>query len=156
VLVLAPGSPAPPLSGPTDQGAFDLGAHRGQPVVVYFYPKDMTPGCTTEARDFRDLSPQFQALGAVVVGVSRDPVERHARFREKECLPFPLVADDAGTIVEAWGVWAEKKLYGRAFMGIVRTTFLVDAQGRIARVWSKVRVKGHAAEVLAATRVLTG
>ena len=152
--MLAPGSPAPALRGPTDQADFDLAALRGKPVVVYFYPKDMTPGCTTEARDFRDLGPEFQALGATVVGVSRDSADRHARFRSKEALEFPLVADESGAIVEAWGVWAEKKLYGRTFMGIVRSTFLVDAQGRIARVWDKVKVKGHAAEVLAATRTL--
>jgi thioredoxin-dependent peroxiredoxin len=153
--MLAPGSPAPALRGPTDLAVFDLAALRGQKVVVYFYPKDLTPGCTIEARDFRDLAPDFQALGVVVVGVSRDSADRHARFRAKESLEFPLVADEDGSIVEAWGVWGEKKLYGRAFMGIVRSTFLVDAQGRIARVWDKVKVKGHAADVLAAARLLT-
>ena len=147
-----PGDLAPPLVGPSNDGSFNLADHLGNPVVVYFYPKDMTPGCTTEAQDFRDRMADFAALGATVVGVSRDALDRHARFREKECLPFPLVSDAEGAITEAWGVWQEKKLYGRAFMGIVRATFLVGADGRIQQAWPKVKVKGHAAAVLDALR----
>jgi len=148
--MLQPGQPAPALSGPTQDGSFDLAAHRGSPVVVYFYPKDMTPGCTTEACDFRDRHERLLAQGAVVVGVSRDSVARHRRFAEKEALPFPLVADEDGAITEAWGVWREKKNYGKSYMGIVRSTFLVAADGTITRVWDPVKVKGHVDEVLAA------
>lgn len=146
--------PAPALRGPTPAGTFDLADHRGKPVVVYFYPKDMTPGCTTEARDFRDRHADLLAAGAVVVGVSRDSVRRHAQFQDKEALPFPLVADDDGTITEAWGVWTEKSMYGKAFMGIQRATFLVGPDGHIARTWDKVKVKGHVDDVVEAVKAL--
>ena len=152
MTLLAPGAVAPPLAGPTDEGSFDLADHRGKKVVVYFYPKDMTKGCTVQAQDFRDHLDAFSAAGAVVVGVSRDSVKRHARFRDKESLTFALVADEEGTLTEAWGVWQEKKLYGKTYMGIVRSTFLVGPDGRIARAWHKVRVKGHVAEVLEAVQ----
>lgn len=148
------GEPAPALRGQTQSGPFDLAAQRGAPVVVYFYPKDATPGCTTEARDFRDAAPEFEAVGARVVGVSRDSVPSHVRFAEKECLPFPLVSDVDGAICEAWGVWREKKLYGRVSLGIVRSTFLVDREGRVARIWDNVRVNGHVASVLDAVKAL--
>lgn len=148
------GEPAPALRGQTQSGPFDLAALRGAPVVVYFYPKDATPGCTTEARDFRDAAPEFEAAGARVVGVSRDSVPSHVRFAEKECLPFPLVSDVDGAICEAWGVWREKKLYGRVSLGIVRSTFLVDREGRVARIWDNVRVNGHVASVLDAVKAL--
>ncbi|MCB9781093.1 MAG: peroxiredoxin [Alphaproteobacteria bacterium] len=141
------GQPAPALSGPTQDGAFDLSAHRGRWAIVYFYPKDSTPGCTTEACDFRDAYAALSAADAVVVGVSRDSVKRHQGFAGKFELPFPLVADDDGTITEAWGVWQEKKNYGRSYMGIVRSTFLVDPDGKIAHAWPSVRVKGHVADV---------
>ena len=147
--MLSPGSPAPALRGPTQDGAFDLARQLGKHVVVYFYPKDMTPGCTTESCDFRDHHGALLAAGAVVVGVSRDSVASHQKFAAKEALPFPLVSDADGAITEAWGVWREKKNYGKTYMGIVRSTFLVDPQGRIARVWDGVKVKGHVAEVLA-------
>jgi peroxiredoxin Q/BCP len=149
-----PGAPAPALSGPTDEGAFDLAAHAGSPVVVYFYPKDLTPGCTTEACGFRDAKAELEAAGAVVVGVSKDPPKRHAKFREKHGLNFPLVSDEDGAICEAWGVWQLKKFMGREYMGIVRSTFLVAADGTVARAWPKVRVKGHVDEVLAAVQAL--
>ncbi len=146
------GSPAPLLQGPTDQGTFDLADHAGSQVVVYFYPKDMTKGCTIEAQDFRDALAEFVAAGAVVVGVSRDPVARHAKFRDKESLNFPLLADEDGAVTEAWGVWQEKKNYGRTYMGIVRSTFVVGPDGTITHAWPKVRVKGHVEAVLEAVR----
>lgn len=148
------GAAAPTLAGPTDEGRFDLGEHRGHPVVVYFYPKDLTPGCTTEAQDFRDRIPHFEAEGAVVVGVSKDSAARHAKFRQKESLPFALLSDADGVVCEDWGVWAEKKLYGKVFDGIVRSTFLIDGDGKVARSWSPVKVKGHVDEVLGALRAL--
>ncbi|MCK6505806.1 peroxiredoxin [Myxococcota bacterium] len=147
------GQPAPPLAGLTPQGAFDLAAHRGTHVVVYFYPKDLTPGCTTESCDFRDRIDAFTAAGAVVVGVSRDSVKSHARFAEKHALPFPLVSDEDGAITEAWGVWREKQNYGKTYMGIVRSTFVVAPDGTVAAAWDGVKVKGHADAVL---RAITG
>ena len=144
------GQPAPALSGLTPQGPFDLADRRGKHVVVYFYPKDLTPGCTTQACDFRDRIDAFSAAGAVVVGVSRDGVKSHARFSEKHALPFPLIADVEGTITEAWGVWQEKKNYGKTYMGIVRSTFLVAPDGTIAAAWDGVKVKGHVDAVLKA------
>ena len=146
------GQPAPPLQGPTDQGAFDLAEHAGAQVVVFFYPKDMTKGCTLEAQGFRDARADFEAAGAVVVGVSRDPVQRHAKFRDKESLNFPLVSDEDGAITEAWGVWQEKKNYGRTYMGIVRSTFVIGPDGAVTHAWPKVRVKGHVEQVLAAVQ----
>ena len=150
------GAQSPPLQGATADGDFDLTAQKGRPVVVYFYPRDATPGCTTEARDFRDLHGDFDALGAVIVGVSRDTVKSHDRFKTKECLPFPLVSDGDGAITEAWGVWREKKMYGRSSMGIVRSTFLVAPDGTVADIWDPVKVKGHASAVLDAVRKLVG
>jgi thioredoxin-dependent peroxiredoxin len=144
------GADAPALAGPTDLGDFDLSAHRGATVVVFFYPKDMTPGCTTEACAFRDHRSDLSDAGAVVVGVSRDSVARHARFRGKHDLNFPLVADEDGAITEAWGVWQLKKFMGREKMGIVRSTFVVGPDGDITHAWPKVKVKGHAEAVLAA------
>lgn len=152
--MLEVGAEAPALQGQTPAGDFDLTALRGQPVVVYFYPKDATPGCTTEARDFRDAAAAFASAGAAIVGVSRDSVRSHARFSEKECLPFPLVSDSTGEITERWGVWREKKLYGKVNLGIVRSTFLVGRDGRLARIWDPARVGGHVAEVLEALRSL--
>jgi peroxiredoxin Q/BCP len=148
------GDAAPSLCGPTDRGDFDLSAHAGEMVVVYFYPKDMTPGCTVEAQDFRDRVDAFAAAGATIVGVSKDAAKRHAKFREKECLPFDLLSDAEGTVCEDWGVWQEKKNYGRTYMGIVRSTFLVDKDGTVVASWPKVRVKGHVDVVLAAVQAL--
>ena len=152
--MLEVGQKAPPLKGKTDEGTFDLGKHKGKPVVVYFYPKDMTSGCTKQACDFRDRKKVYQKLGASVVGVSRDSVERHAKFREKEGLDFPLVADEDGKITEAWGVWREKSNYGRKYMGIARVTFLIDEKGKIAQIWDPVRVPGHVDKVMAAIKEL--
>jgi thioredoxin-dependent peroxiredoxin len=123
---------------------------RGKKVVLYFYPKDDTPGCTTEACEFRDLHKAFGKNGAVVVGVSPDGEASHEKFRGKFELPFVLVSDVDKKIVEAYGVWKEKSMYGRKYMGVERTTFLIDEKGMIAGVWERVKVKGHAEEVLAA------
>jgi peroxiredoxin Q/BCP len=150
MTAMTEGAPAPALDLPTDDGGrFDLTAVTG-PVVVFFYPKADTPGCTSEAIDFSTLKSEFDALGVTVVGVSRDPVRKLARFRAKHDLAVVLASDEAGTVTEAWGVWIEKQLYGRTYMGIERATALIDPQKRLTRVWRKVSVKGHAAEVLAA------
>ncbi len=147
------GSKAPAFNLPTDGGGtLALATLQGTKVVLYFYPKDMTPGCTTESEGFRDRIKDFNAAGAVIVGASKDSVARHDKFVAKLGLPFPLVSDETGTLCEAYGVWREKKLYGRAFMGIVRSTFLIDEQGKIAAIWDKVRVKGHVDAVLAAVQ----
>lgn len=123
---------------------------RGKKVVLYFYPKDDTPGCTAEACSFRDNLARVATKGAVVLGVSRDDHASHGKFRDKYHLNFPLLSDDAGTVTEAYGVWKTKKLYGREYLGIERTTFLIDEQGKVAKVWPKVKVEGHTDEVLAA------
>jgi len=152
---LVEGQPAPSLDLPTDgEGRIGLETLKGRPLVVFFYPKADTPGCTNEAIDFSTLLPEFEALGATVIGVSRDPVRKLDRFKAKHDLKVVLASDEAGHVTEAWGVWVEKQLYGRTYMGVERATVLIDAEGRIARVWRKVTVKGHAAEVLAATRAL--
>jgi len=123
-------------------------------VVLYFYPKDDTPGCTTEACGFRDATPDFKKLKATVIGVSKDSVARHDKFKAKYDLNLTLAADVEGQAIAAYGVWVEKKLYGREYMGIDRASFLIDAAGKIAQVWRKVKVPGHVAEVLAAAREL--
>ena len=147
--------PAPALDLPTDNGGrISLAALRGKPAVVYFYPKDDTTGCTREAQDFTALSADFAALGCPVIGVSRDTVKKHDKFKAKYALAVVLASDEDGAACEAWGVWVQKKLYGREYMGIERATFLIDAQGRIARAWRNVKVADHAAEVLAAARAL--
>lgn len=127
---------------------------RGRKLVVFFYPKDDTPGCTVENKDFSALLPEFEKAGTAVLGVSKDPPAKHAKFAAKHALTAPLATDGDGGLSDALGVWGEKSLYGRLFMGMHRTTYLVDAEGRIARVWRKVKVKGHAAEVLEAARAL--
>jgi len=137
-----------------DGAPIRLSAFRGKPLVVYFYPKADTPGCTTEAIDFTGLIDDFGALGVPVVAVSKDPVKKLARFAEKHGLAVTLASDGDGSVCEAFGTWVEKRLYGRAYMGIARATFLADADGRIVRAWPAVKVKGHAAEVLAAVRAL--
>ena len=126
----------------------------GRKLVVFFYPKDDTPGCTVENKDFSTLLPEFEAAGVAVLGVSKDPPAKHAKFAAKHALTAPLATDADGGLSDALGVWGEKSLYGRLFMGMHRTTYLVDAEGRIARVWRKVKVKGHAAEVLEAAKAL--
>ncbi|MBK18128.1 MAG: thioredoxin-dependent thiol peroxidase [Rhodospirillaceae bacterium] len=143
------GDKAPDFSASTDGGGtVSLKTFKGQRVVLYFYPKDMTPGCTTEACAFRDAHPDFAKLDAKIVGVSKDSVARHDKFKEKYDLPFSLIADEDGTICEAYDVWQEKKNYGKTYMGIVRSTFLIDEKGKIAAVWRNLRVKGHVEKVL--------
>jgi thioredoxin-dependent peroxiredoxin len=128
---------------------------RGHKLVLFFYPKDNTPGCTIESKDFSALLPEFEGAGVKVLGISKDPPEKHIKFAAKHDLTVPLATDrqDEG-LSDALGIWGEKSLYGRLFMGMKRTTYLVDQQGRIARIWRKVRVKGHAQEVLEAARAL--
>jgi len=137
-----------------DGSAIRLSAFRGRPVVLYFYPKDDTPGCTVEACGFRDAHAALARRGAVVLGVSPDSPQSHVRFRTKHALPFTLVADEAHAVAEAYGVWRQKSLYGRKFMGVVRSTFVIDATGRIAKIFATVKPQGHAAEVLAAVAAL--
>ena len=119
----------------------------GRKVVLYFYPKDMTPGCTTEACDFRDAFPNFKKLKAVVIGISPDSVERHKKFIEKYELPFILLSDEKKTVLEKYGVWKEKNMYGRKYMGVLRTTVLIDEKGIVRKIYPKVKVKGHVEEV---------
>lgn len=129
-----------------------LKALAGKTVVLYFYPKDMTPGCTQEACDFNDSSARLKKIGAVVLGISRDSVASHLKFREKHGLEFPLLSDEDGKACAAYGVWQEKSLYGRKFMGIVRTTFVIGPDQRIRKIYSKVKVNGHVADVVASLR----
>ncbi len=135
-------------------GRVASGSLKGRAYVLYFYPKADTPGCTTEGQDFSALIGDFEAAGATVIGVSRDPVKKLDRFRDKYDLKVVLASDEGGEVTEAWGVWGEKKLYGRVYMGVERATFLVDGEGVVRRAWRKVKVKDHAAEVLNAIRSL--
>jgi peroxiredoxin Q/BCP len=152
---LSAGDKAPAFKLPgAGAAAVSLASLKGKTVVVYFYPKDDTTGCTREAIDFTGLKADFEAAGAVVIGVSPDSVESHAKFAAKHELDVMLLSDESKEMLEAYGVWAEKSMYGRKYMGVERTTFLIDGKGRIARVWNKVKVPGHAAEVLEAARAL--
>lgn len=127
----------------------------GSKLVIFFYPKDDTPGCTTENKDFSALKDQFEAAGTKLLGVSKDPAKKHAKFIAKHGLTAPLASDaEEGGLSDALGVWAEKQMYGKTYMGMVRATYLVDAEGKIARIWDKVKVAGHAEEVLAAAQAL--
>lgn len=135
-------------------GRVNLRDHIGKTFVLYFYPKDDTSGCTREAQDFSRLYPEFQALGADLLGVSRDTPIKHQKFIDKYDLTVPLATDDKDEAIDAFGVWVEKSLYGRTYMGIDRSTFLFDAQGTLIRTWRRVRVPGHAAAVLEAIRAL--
>ncbi len=147
--MLDTGDKAPNFNLPVNGGGnLALKDLKGKTVVMYFYPKDMTPGCTTEAQDFRDRAKDFEKAGAVIVGVSKDSVKRHDNFVEKQSLPFQLISDENGSLCEDFGVWVEKNMYGRKYMGIQRATFVIDAKGVIRHVWPKVKVKGHADEVL--------
>jgi len=147
------GSKAPAFDMATADGArVSLDGLKGRKVVLYFYPKADTPGCTTEGQDFSALIDDFAAAGATVIGVSRDPVKKLDSFKAKYDLKVVLASDEPEDVTAAWGVWVEKKLYGREYMGIERATFLIDADGVVRRVWRKVSVKGHAAEVLAAVQ----
>jgi len=150
--MLKEGVKAPAFSLESDEGKkVSLKDFKGQTVVLYFYPKDMTPGCTQEACDFRDSYSKFKKRGIIILGVSKDPVERHQKFKAKYSLPFPLLADVDGQVCEDYGVWKEKSLYGRKFMGIERTTFVISPTGKIEKIYSKVKVKGHV-ESLTLTR----
>lgn len=145
------GDKAPDFAMPADGGGqVTLGGLKGKNVILYFYPKDDTPGCTTEAVDFSAKAEAFAKVGATVLGVSRDTVKKHEKFRDKHGLKVALLADEDGAVCEAYGVWVEKSMYGRTYMGIERTTFLIGRDGKITRVWDKVKVKDHADEVLAA------
>lgn len=150
------GASAPDFSMPTDTGAtVSLADFAGKKnVVLYFYPKDDTPGCTVEAKDFRDLAPEFEKAGAVIIGVSKDSVARHEKFKAKYELNFMLASDETTHTCEDYGVWVEKNMYGKKYMGIARATFLIDKRGTIAAMWPKVKIEGHAAEVLAEAKKL--
>ena len=143
------GDKAPDFLIPTDGGnIISLKDLRGNKVILYFYPKDMTPGCTTEACGFRDAYPDFAIIDAKIIGVSKDSVERHNKFKDKYELPFILASDEEGEVCKAYGVWQEKKNYGKTYMGIVRSTFLINERSEIAAVWRNLRVKGHVQNVL--------
>ena len=150
------GDPMPDIVMETpDGGSVKASDFTGQKLVVFFYPKDNTPGCTTEAKDFTALKPDFDAAGVALLGVSKDSAKKHQNFIAKHDLTTPLATDaeDSG-LSDALGIWTEKKMYGKTYMGMVRTTYLVGSDGKIAQVWNKVKVKGHAEEVLAAAKAL--
>jgi len=152
---LEPGAKALDFTLPSDAGEkIKLSSFRGQPVVLYFYPKDDTPGCTREACAFRDQQKDLRKLGAVVLGVSADDVASHGKFRDKYQLNFPLLADVDHKVAEKYGAWREKNMYGKKSMGIQRSTYLIDRDGKIARVWKKVNVDGHDAAVIEAVQAL--
>ncbi len=149
--MVEPGSPAPPFALPSGDGdTVALSDLHGRQVVLYFYPKDDTPGCTTQACDLRDSWRAIQEAGAVVLGVSPDGPASHARFAQKFQLPFPLLADEDHAVAEAYGAWGEKSMYGRTYMGIIRSTVIIDGGGIVSHVFHRVRPKGHASMVLAA------
>jgi peroxiredoxin Q/BCP len=134
----------------------NLSDYAGKIVVLYIYPKDNTPGCTTEAREFQAALPELRALGAEVLGVSKDSIDSHCKFADKLGLEFPLLADPDGKLIETYGAWGEKNMYGRTSMGIVRTTVIIDREGRVVKVFPKVRVKGHVDKVVGIVRGLSG
>lgn len=149
------GDKAPNFNLPTDAGGnISLKDLKGKTVILYFYPKDDTPGCTKEACAFRDALPDFSKAKAKVIGVSKDPVKKHDKFKKKFDLTFPLASDEDGAVCEAYGAWVEKSMYGRKYMGIDRSTFLVDGKGVIRAIWRKVKVPGHVDEVLKAAQDL--
>ena len=148
------GDPAPDFDLPTDTGRVTLGQFKGKTVVLFFYPKDDTPGCTTENIAFSAARADFEAAGAVLVGVSKDTVKKHGKFREKHGLTVELGSDAESDVIERSDSWIEKTLYGRQYMGIDRATFLIDGQGVVRKTWRKVKVKDHAADVLAAVKAL--
>ncbi|PPR09486.1 MAG: putative peroxiredoxin bcp [Alphaproteobacteria bacterium MarineAlpha11_Bin1] len=151
--ILRKGDTAPAFDGMTDGGnKIELRELKGKKVVLYFYPRDMTPGCTAEAEGFRDASKEFEKANTVILGVSKDSIKRHENFKAKYDLPFMLISDEDGKICSAYGVWQKKMNYGREYMGIVRSTFLIDEKGKIVEIWSNLRVKGHVEMVLDAAR----
>jgi peroxiredoxin Q/BCP len=153
--ILAPGSRAPDFRLPREDGTqVSLRSLRGRKVVLYFYPRADTPGCTREAIAFNARRRQFETAGTVILGVSADPLKAQQNFRDKHALAFPLLSDETHKMLEAYGAWGEKSLYGKKYTGVHRITYLIDEQGVIARVWPKVQVDGHADEVLAAATSL--
>jgi peroxiredoxin Q/BCP len=149
------GDKAPAFSMPTDGGGtINLKDLKGKNVVLYFYPKDSTPGCTKEACGFRDLMPDFSKVDAEIIGVSKDSIKRHDNFKAKYELPFVLASDENDDVCERYGVWVEKSMYGKKFMGIERATFLIDGKGKVRKVWRKVKVPGHVEDVLEAVKAL--
>jgi len=149
------GDKAPAFSMPTDGGGtINLKDLKGKNVVLYFYPKDSTPGCTKEACGFRDLMPDFSKVDAEIIGVSKDSIKRHNNFKAKYELPFVLASDENDDVCERYGVWVEKSMYGKKFMGIERATFLIDGKGKVRKVWRKVKVPGHVEDVLEAVKAL--
>ncbi len=143
------GKKAPAFKCVDDKGnSVALSDFKGQPVVLYYYPKDDTPGCTKEAIGFTEKLPEFDALGAAILGVSKDTVAKHTKFKDKHGLKITLLSDEDGALCEKFGVWVEKKNYGRTYMGIERSTFLIDGSGKIRKIWRKVRVNGHVDAVL--------
>ncbi|MEX6507931.1 peroxiredoxin [Jiella sp. M17.18] len=156
-MTISPGTPCPDFSLPDESGkTATLADFNGKPFVLYFYPKDDTSGCTREAVDFSGLRSEFDAIGVPVLGVSPDSVAKHRKFCDKHDLTVRLLADEEKTLIGAFGVWVEKSMYGRKYMGVDRTTALVAADGTVARVWEKVKVPGHAEEVLKAAREVAG
>ncbi len=152
---LAVGDKAPDFSLPDDDGSLvSLGGFAGHPLVIYFYPKDDTSGCTKQALDFSEKSAAFRKAGATVLGVSPDSAASHAKFKAKHEITLPLLSDEGKKMLEAYGVWAEKSMYGRKYMGVERTTFLITGDGTIAAVWPKVKVPGHVDAVLKAVQAL--
>jgi peroxiredoxin Q/BCP len=155
-MPLEDGQPAPEFDLPADGGGrVRLAVFKGRRLVLYFYPKDDTPGCTKEAQDFTAASPEFAAAGVAVLGVSKDGVASHDAFKAKYGLPFALASEESGSTVEAYGSWVEKSMSGRSYMGIDRSTFLIDGAGTVRRVWRQVKVPGHVEEVLAAAKGLS-
>jgi peroxiredoxin Q/BCP len=152
--MLQAGDKAPAFDLPTDTGRVSLAGLKGKKIVLYFYPKDDTSGCTSEALQFSSEVEEFAKLGAVIVGVSKDSAASHAKFRLKHDLTVELAADTIGEVVETYGAWVEKSMYGRKYMGIDRSTFLIDADGVVREVWRKVKVPGHIKAVLTAARAL--
>jgi len=149
-MTLEIGSKAPDFKAQTDgKGTLQLSDLKGQNVILYFYPKDDTPGCTKESCEFRDALPDFSKVNAVILGVSKDSVQKHDKFKSKYDLPFTLISDEDGTVCEAYGTWLEKINFGKKYMGIERTTYLIDETGTIRNIWRKVKVKGHVDSVLA-------
>jgi thioredoxin-dependent peroxiredoxin len=154
-MSLTIGDKAPDFTLPTDgNGTVALKAQRGKTVIVYFYPKDDTSGCTKEACGFRDAMPDFSRIDATIVGISKDSVRAHDKFKQKYALPFTLASDESGEVCEKYGVWVQKSMYGRKYMGIERTTVLIDGKGVVRGLWPKVKIDGHVDEVLAAAKAL--
>jgi peroxiredoxin Q/BCP len=150
--MISEGDRAPNIDITASDGSTINLASPGKPLVLYFYPKDDTSGCTREAQDFTSLAGDFAKAGAAIVGVSRDPMKKHAKFIDKYDLKVPLASDEDGRISDAFGTWVQKSMYGRKYMGMERSTFLIGADGKVLREWRKVKVPGHAGEVLAAVR----